>query len=625
MHKIKELIIITKFIVNMYHKKLDKYFCTPPESKEDENFKLKREQYRLCFLYLILQYISKNLGFLASVFSWDVQFKITTIFFIHLYLLHKKKLKLLQAFIAILCLIPSLIIHTMEESALLLTLPIMLIGFSLYCQVVTGTLFWGAFSYCINTYFIITVYKPKIFYAFNCKEGDGIYEILNCMIGCSISCAFVVNIVFSFLVRSRMKLLKKVMKQQRSLELANKELALRNSKLETSLKANETFLLSVSHELRNPLNAVLGNIDLALMNESINCAIKGFIQNAKSSGEMLVHLINNLLDFGKLEYSSLETSANPTKTLAFMEKVWSSIKILIQKKGLEGKIYLDKNLPERLCFDNHRLMQIIFNLVGNAAKFTDKGTISIIFSWIKNKDNFSMESHLTPNIFFRHSIFNLKQEKLDIDVKSNDDQNLNINIGTYDDQINLSMEELPTKFKEEFNGKFRNYICTSEFQSLSTVEAKNKYYEFNNNYSSSSNPRSKLISPITNTVEKKGYLKIEVQDSGCGMAKDDIGKIFKKFTQVGLNNEYKKIGSGLGLWITKNLCISMNGDIKAFSDIGKGSTFIIIVECAEYASSNHLNTLPMADISLSLRALVVDDVKINQEINESFLENVELM
>ena len=586
--------------------KIDKYFCTPPEKDTEISFGLRQEQYRLFFVYMILQFISKNLIFLASVFTIELQVEVSLILFVHLYLLHKKKLSTLRAFVLISCLIPSLVIYFMDSNILLLSIPVMLIGFCLYCQIVTESIVWGGISYCINAYLILTLYKPKIFIVFDCQKGEKIYEMLDSMIDTAISCVLMVNGVVGFLIESRKWLIKKVMEQQQSLELANKELSLKNSKLETSLKANETFLLSVSHELRNPLNAVLGNMDLALMNKSIDLLVKGFILNAKSSGEMLLHLINNLLDFGKLENSSLETSANPTNTLAFMEKVWSSIKILIQKKGLEGKMYLDKCLPEILCFDHHRLMQIIFNLVGNATKFTDKGTITIIFSWIKEKNEL-----MDKELFSQTSIFETIFPKVIAETEFLDSSQNTPNTNSW------NFDEMPFSKSDVIMNKIRNYSSSSNYRTLTALRNKQKFYQVDTdtlNFPKSINNRNLI-------AEENGFLKIEIKDSGWGMTKNDLTKLFQKFTQVGSNNEIKKLGSGLGLWITKHLCTSMGGDIKVLSEIGKGSVFIVAIKCSTVAQNDiKINkTLPSLSTDC-LRALVVDDMKMNQEINKFFLQ-----
>ena len=93
----------------------------------------------------------------------------------------------------------------------------------------------------------------------------------------------------------------------------------------------------------------------------------------------------------------------------------------------------------------------------------------------------------------------------------------------------------------------------------------------------------------------------------------DLSKLFQKFTQVGSNVEKKRLGTGLGLWITKNLCINMGGDIKCYSKIGKGSIFVAVIKCNKCESPIDILEDYLIEEESPKHALIADDNKMNQE------------
>jgi len=97
----------------------------------------------------------------------------------------------------------------------------------------------------------------------------------------------------------------------------------------------KTFLLSFSHELRNLVNSIAGHVRLAALEENLTLRTKELLQNAEVCGELLLHLINNILDTGKVEIGELEINPIPTSTYPMLEKVWSVCSELIWKKGLQ--------------------------------------------------------------------------------------------------------------------------------------------------------------------------------------------------------------------------------------------------------------------------------------------------
>ncbi|MEE8453531.1 MAG: ATP-binding protein, partial [Limibaculum sp.] len=140
--------------------------------------------------------------------------------------------------------------------------------------------------------------------------------------------------------------------------------------------AKRNFLSVVSHELRTPMNGVLGFASLLAASE-LKPGQRKQVEIIQSSGKALLSLVDEILDFSKLEAGSLELEDENFS----IEDVVSDVVVLLRgvtaSKRLEMSVYLDARLPERSRGDANRLRQILTNLVGNAIKFTDSGTIGI--------------------------------------------------------------------------------------------------------------------------------------------------------------------------------------------------------------------------------------------------------
>ncbi|MBD8891511.1 response regulator [Labrenzia suaedae] len=158
--------------------------------------------------------------------------------------------------------------------------------------------------------------------------------------------------------------------------LIEEELLAARHSAETSNEAKSRFLATVSHEIRTPLNGILGMAallrDTRLSQEQI-----AYIEALETSGETLLLLIDEVLDFSKVEAGKLDIQAAPARLAALTESVVELLAPRAQAKGLEIGARLSPDLPDTVTIDATRVRQILFNLTGNGVKFTDEGGVAI--------------------------------------------------------------------------------------------------------------------------------------------------------------------------------------------------------------------------------------------------------
>ncbi len=140
--------------------------------------------------------------------------------------------------------------------------------------------------------------------------------------------------------------------------------------------AKGRFLANISHELRTPMNAILGMVDLALPKQADSTA-RDFLQTARQSADLLLSLLNDLLDSAKIESGKLELESAPFSLRRVLEQTARVLTVRASEKGIYFSSRIPPEVPDNLIGDQVRLRQILLNLGGNGIKFTEHGEVAI--------------------------------------------------------------------------------------------------------------------------------------------------------------------------------------------------------------------------------------------------------
>ncbi len=152
---------------------------------------------------------------------------------------------------------------------------------------------------------------------------------------------------------------------------------------ETANRVKTEFLSNMSHEIRTPLNAILGFTDI-LRDKMVDYApYAEYLNGIKVAGKNLLLLIDDILDLAKIDSGKLEIRLETVNPLQVINEIKQIFSLQSQRKGLSFQVLVDKDLPKSLYLDHIRFRQILFNLVGNAVKFTEQGGITININGVR--------------------------------------------------------------------------------------------------------------------------------------------------------------------------------------------------------------------------------------------------
>ena len=195
------------------------------------------------------------------------------------------------------------------------------------------------------------------------------------LVAAAVSLAMMVGAVFGFILRRRKEHERLISKQAEETLNMNHQLQVERDKAIAAEKAKSFFFSTVSHDIRTPLNAIIG------FSEMLQMGIKDPAEEAKAldsivvSGHTLLELVNDVLDLSKLEAGKMELHPEPTDMVKLVKGVTTSFEIAAMRTSVQLRMEVEE-MPY-LKLDPQRIRQILFNLIGNAVKFTKKGSITV--------------------------------------------------------------------------------------------------------------------------------------------------------------------------------------------------------------------------------------------------------
>lgn len=148
-------------------------------------------------------------------------------------------------------------------------------------------------------------------------------------------------------------------------------------KAENAAKAKSQFLAVMSHEIRTPLNGVIATASL-LQNSNLDREQMEYVDTIKKSGNSLLMLINDILEFSKMESGKMQLDPHNASVTDVLFDVMDLLRPHADAKGLKIHVQIGQDVPDKLWMDSHRLKQVLMNLIGNAIKFTEKGSVTVI-------------------------------------------------------------------------------------------------------------------------------------------------------------------------------------------------------------------------------------------------------
>lgn len=390
--------------------------------------------------------------------------------------------------------------------------------------------------------------------------------------------------------------------KNQELTIANEEAEKAKAEAIAAAKAKSVFLANMSHEIRTPINAILG-MDTMILRESDDKDILEYAGNIQSASQTLLSLINDILDFSKIETGKLELVQGDYALSSLINDVYHMLLGKAKEKGLALNVDSDKNLPAKLYGDEVRIRQIIVNILNNAIKYTEKGSVTLKVGMAEqqNADAINNNKETKTNDCTENN------NTSDIENKTTPDNN----ISDTDNKTTAHNNNISDTKNE--TASYNNHI----------IDTDNKTIHDNNNVTGSQ-PAKNIIITFT------------ISDTGIGIKQENISHLFDSFSRFDENKNKHIEGTGLGLAITKQLTELMDGRINVTSKYGEGSVFEVSIPQKVVSDlkigdiSEKYNTTPdkkkkkASFTAPDAKVLVVDDVKMNINVFKALLKRTKI-
>ena len=231
------------------------------------------------------------------------------------------------------------------------------------------------------TLYSITVISATFCFTFSPQTNTAVQVISEAMYGklytSNLMSAMALTLVFSYaILRTNRTNEAAILKENANLRQAEMELLKAKQKAEVAANTKSRFLSNMSHELRTPLNGIIGVSNL-LQQEDYLPHQKQSLDILRYSSEHMMILINDILDYHKIEAGKLQLEMRPINVMQFMNRIINQFAGQVQAKGLQFNTAIDVHLDNEMFTDDTRLNQILSNLLSNAIKFTETGSISL--------------------------------------------------------------------------------------------------------------------------------------------------------------------------------------------------------------------------------------------------------
>ena len=177
---------------------------------------------------------------------------------------------------------------------------------------------------------------------------------------------------------------------------------------EKANRAKSEFLANMSHEIRTPMNSILGFCELILREKDLGRRAREYCLDMRSSGRSLLHIINDLLDFSRIEAGKLTISESNYDLSSLVRDISNMFSFRAREKNLDWKVEVDESLPDSLYGDVYRVRQVIINLVSNAVKYTEQGSVRMIVRSVE--DTFRAGEPVTLEITVRDTGIGIREE-----------------------------------------------------------------------------------------------------------------------------------------------------------------------------------------------------------------------